>query len=92
MIVSGGMDHRLSLVRLTSIKENNWGKAVKKNDGMYLDESGCAWLRFPQIFSTGEYNNIRTNLHGYGFADLLVLNNNFVLPTFDSKLMIYKYV
>ena len=48
-------------------------------------------MRFPDIYSLGEYNNVRTNLHSYGFGDIFLLNGYYCLPTYDSKIMVYKY-
>ena len=40
----------------------------------------------------GEYNNaVRTNLHSYGFADIFKLGDMFYIPTYDARLLFYKY-
>ena len=75
----------------SSIKENKWVKADVEEKRVDIDESMCPPMRFQDIFSLGEYNNIRTNLHSYGFGDIFLLNNHYCLPTFDSKIMIYSY-
>ena len=41
MLVTGGMDHRISLVKLPSIKENQWSKAVIDEKTIDLDEGSC---------------------------------------------------
>ena len=41
MLVTGGMDHRISLVKLPSIKENQWSKAVIDGKTIDLDEGSC---------------------------------------------------
>ena len=47
------MDHRISLIKLTSIKQNKWSKAIVDDKTVELDENSCEPMRFTDIFSQG---------------------------------------
>ena len=91
MLVSGGMDHRISLAKISQIPQNKWTVALNNGKMIQLDDHHVQNVRFHDIFSLGQYNNVRTNLHSYGFGDFKMINGFYCLPTFDSKVMIYKY-
>lgn len=53
MLVSAGMDHRISLLRIENVKENNWSYLEKGDKNKMIDDSSCLALRFHEIFSLG---------------------------------------
>ena len=88
-IVTAGMDHRISLIALNQIKEENWVKVKEEQGGMTLTESNIPEQKFKDIFSMGEYHNVRTNSSVYGYGDVFVINDCYCFPTYDSRITVY---